>query len=143
MKKDRILNVLLSIFSCIAAVAYPCLFIYFRNASEADFADILLVMALLFAVACTLLALLTLVYKRITKAATVTTSVMIVFMNFAIIENAINLVFPRLYYWHVAYILLVLLVIWGVVVKRYVKEEVAGDINETRFVKGIFCKSYM
>ncbi len=96
--------------SVIAVVLYPCLFMYFQNAGEASFVDILGVSAAMLAAALALCVVInTLFMKDLPKTTIAVNAGMLLFMNFAYIESALAFVFPNLYYWHV---LIILTFIW-------------------------------
>lgn len=125
MKRINVKSVAIAVLSCLAVVAYPCLFIYFNNVGEANLIDILPIWGILSGGALMLLIILGLIFNDSVRAAAVAIVVELFFMNFSILEKAICGIFPQLYYWHVAYILLVLSVIWSVIVKKKIGHQTA------------------
>lgn len=137
MKKMTVQNAIISALACLVVVAFPCLFIYFNNAGEANLTDVLPVWGVLSGAVLAVFAALAVAYRDCAKAALVTVVVAVFFMNFAIIENVLCQILPRLYYWHVAYILLIIIVGFAVIVKRHVKRETAMLVNRVLLLVGI------
>ena len=137
MKKMTVKNAIISTLVCLVVVAFPCLFIYFNNAGEANLADILPIWAMLSGAILAVFVVLMTVYRDAAKTALVTAVFAAVFMNFAIIESVLCRIFPCLYYWHVAYILLIIIVGFAVIVKTHVKCETAMLVNRVLLLVGI------
>lgn len=125
-KKDK----LLSCISILGVVAYPCLFMFFFNADEANIIEVFSIMFLFLVggyAVCALLRLL--VFKSINKACLLTNIIAIIVLNFAGGEYVLQKVFGSVYYWHVVYICVVLFCVLAVVIRTKFTEETALMIN--------------
>jgi len=119
---------LLSFLSIAAVTLYPSLYIYFTNAGEASFTDILSVSGILLLASFAISAILYAFIRDIPKSALITNIVMLFFLNFSFIEKGINLVLTA-YYWHIAFLGAVILVCLGVFIYKKKCTEVAKKIN--------------
>ena len=114
-----------AIAAIIVVSLYPCLFLFFQNAGEANLADVIPSALRFIGVFTALGAVLFFAYRDVSKAAVETVAVELAFLNFALIEKLMNRVFPALFYWHILFILLILLVIIGIVIRVALKPETA------------------
>lgn len=111
-------NYIISITAYTMTTLYPCLFIYFNNAGEASFKDIIGISLAFLLMASVIYLIGGIIFKSVNKAAITTTLVMLFFMNFALIETGITKIFPMLYYWHIILILFFLLLHIGYLIYR-------------------------
>lgn len=122
-----------SIFSTLSLIAValePCLFMYFHNAGEANFIDIVPVSGYFLLGVFTLTTLLYFPFKKNTvKAVFIANVAMLFFLNYAAIEKVVDKVFPSLYYWHIVYIAVIGLVILTVITHRHVASSFIMKIN--------------
>ena len=96
-----ILGWLSSILSVITVSAFPVLFLYFQNADEAAFSEVVLPLIVFIATGFVFFVLFLLITKNIFKAAIIANMFMLVFMNYALLERVVQAIFLTLSYWHV------------------------------------------
>ena len=115
-REFKLSNVLLGLLGTVAAAAFPALFLYFQNASEAHFGDITVTLAMFVAVGVGLFFIMLMITGKPAKSGLSAIIFLIVFLNYALIERLIRKAFPALRYWHIAPALLVLLLhaVWAI-----------------------------
>lgn len=110
-----------SILSLIAVTLEPCLFMYFHNAGEANFIDIVPVSGYFLLGIFTLAVLLYFSFKKnVVKAVFIANMTMLFFLNYAAIEKIVDKMFPSLYYWHIVYIAIVAIAFLAIVTYKYI-----------------------
>lgn len=105
---------------------FPAVFLYGNNANEADIQDVLEPMLLFAAGALVFFGVNALISRSPNKSAVVTVLFMLVFENFAGLENLLLAVFPGLYYWHTIAIFLFVLVHLAFLVYRFLPKDMEG-----------------
>ena len=111
----RLLFVLIGIS---AVAVFPVLFMYFRNASEAVFGEVLPVMVC-FALAGYILFCVTFAALRDSaKAGLITCLFLAVFLNYAFVESIIQSVLPAIRYWHIVPLLVFIIILLAVILKK-------------------------
>lgn len=104
--KIKFKDIALILTAIIATVLYPILFLYFNNVGELSFSNVFapIIFSLLGAV---LVFSLDLLLTKSTWFACIDTVILILlFFNYAIIEQAVQFAFPSLRYWHIVPILI-------------------------------------
>ena len=109
-------NWLSSILSVITVSAFPVLFLYFQNADEAAFSEVVLPLIVFIATGFVFFVLFLLITKNIFKAAIIANMFMLVFMNYALAST--SYIF-KLRYWHVPYIFFILAHLAWFITKRF------------------------
>lgn len=98
-----------ALLSVVAVASYPAIFLYFQNADEARFSEAVSPLFIFIAVGVILFTTVFFFIKCVSKAAIITNSFMLVLLNYSLLENGINKIFPDLRYWHVLPIFLFIL----------------------------------
>lgn len=118
-----------NIFGCISVILlcfFPCLLIYFKNAGEAKFIDIIPTILLYVFVAVVLSLLFFLVFKKVSKALTMTNAALIFLCNFELFVIAIRKCAYK--YYVVSVVGIVLLIGIGYLLWR-LNEDFVRDLN--------------
>lgn len=123
----KLSSVLLGLLGSVAVAVFPALFMYFQNAGEAHFGDIVPVMLIFSVIGAALYGLTLLITRKPAKAGLITALFLMVFLNYTLIEYIIQKVFPELRYWHIAPILLVLLLHAAWAICKWMPDDI-GDI---------------
>lgn len=109
IKNEAQLNFLkrfiLPIMSTIAISVFPPLFLYFQNANEANFADVIFPILLFVGTGIIIFSIFLIIYKNNYKAAVISSIFNFIFLNYSLIESIITRIFPMLRYWHIVLIL--------------------------------------
>lgn len=134
--KKRIIPAIVSFLGTIAAAAFSPLFIYFQNAGEAHFQEIVPTMLTFMAIGAVLFVLFFLWTKNLAKAGLIATVFLLVLLNYAYVERGIQAIFHSLRYWHILPILLVLLLHIGWLVRKKLPDDLCVVIVSV--TSGIF-----
>ena len=96
---------IIALISIFAVISYPVLFLYFQNAEEVRFIEV--ISPLFVFMACGLIVFIISVFiaKSVSLAALITNFCMLIVLNYAFIEKIVYKIFPMFYYWHVYAIL--------------------------------------
>lgn len=126
-KKQNGLRVL-CILSIALVASYPVMFMYFNNITQLRFIEIFKPIIFLLCIA-TFVCGSTFVYTRnIGKSAVITALIMLIFNNYGYLEKGIQLLAPRVKYWHIVPVLLFCIVWLAIIIKRNYQNEVIIDI---------------
>lgn len=117
---------ILSILSVLAVASYPVFFLYFQNADEASFSEVIVPLLIFIAAGMILFATALLFVKSASKAAIITNIFMLVLLNYLFLENGINKIFPDLRYWHVLPIFLFILFHIAWFINKKLNKEIAN-----------------
>ena len=131
-KKERIrkaIQVILSFIGVLACAAFSPLFMYFQNAGEAHFIDVAPTMLMFMAVGLVLYAITLLITRNPSKAGIISIAFLVVFLNYAHIESAIQSLLPSLRYWHILPITVVLLIHLGWIIHKFIPVEITEIIT--------------
>lgn len=112
--KTLISSMLLIVLEC----AYPVLFIYFQNIDEVNVGDIIVPLITYYLIAFIFFAATFLVFWNIEKTAVITFIMMLFFMNFALIQNLVVILFPFCTYMGLGIAIVILLLVIGVLLKK-------------------------
>ena len=125
----KIKDVFISILSVISVAIYPGLFLLFNNIEEAYLVDILPISGLFILISICVLLITFLLIKEINKASILTSLILILMLNFALIEKVIIKVLPMLYYWHILFIILTIIIGVAHLFKTKFSSEIAKNIR--------------
>jgi Na+-transporting NADH:ubiquinone oxidoreductase subunit NqrC len=107
-KNGVVIETLLSILTAMLIAVFPALFLYFNNASEADFSEALPLLLAFSAVGLVILGVAWLITRVWIKAALISVVFSVILLNFVLLEKLLTWFIRSLKYWHVVPILLVL-----------------------------------
>lgn len=136
-KKSRLAGIGAALAGEAAVSAFPALFLYFRNADEADFSEALPATLVFILAGLVLFGIVLLLVRKPAKAGLVTCLFMLVFSNYALIESAVRGTFPALRYWHIVPVLLVILLQASHVFCRKLPDEISGILMTV--IACVFC----
>lgn len=125
---------IIALISIFAVISYPVLFLYFQNAEEVRFIEV--ISPLFVFMACGLIVFIISVFiaKSVSLAALITNFCMLIVLNYAFIEKIVYKIFPMFYYWHVYAIL----VFGFIILARLLYKKISADIaNSVVLVIGI------
>lgn len=123
-------NVIVSFLSVLSVSLFPCFFLFFHNTGTAVFKDFLGISSIIASGCIVIIALSFLLLRDIGKAALITNIIMAVLLYFAYIENAVLMILPMVYYWHVALICIFLVVQSGIFIHKKVPSNIAYQLNK-------------
>lgn len=118
------------LFSLAVTVVYPCLYLYFKNINLVQFGDVVFTTLLFLLNGIVLFGLIYLFLKDKSKSFLIANLSMLVILTFHILENLISKFFPLIYYWHIVFVWLSLIVILGILIKRKTSTIAAVKINQ-------------
>lgn len=124
----KLLQAVPSFLGTMAAAAFSPLFLFFKNAGEAHFRDVAPTMLMFMAAGAVLYALTLLLTRNPSRAGIISVAFLVVFLNYANIEAAIQALLPSLRYWHIMPLLLVVLLHLGWLVWKKLPLELATII---------------
>lgn len=134
----KILNDLILPLLCILAVSsFPALFMYFQNADESYFSEIIKPLIIFVSLGMILFLIFLLISKNTYKAAAITSLFMIVIQNYALLEKVVRFVIPSLRYWHIVLILIFIFahIVWFVC--RKIPIDIINTV--TKVICMVFC----
>lgn len=108
---------------------FPSLFLYFRNIEEAIFIDIVSITSIFVLIGFFLFLVVEAIIKEVNKSAIITSLILLLMLNFALIEKALIKIFPMLYYWHVLMLILTIIVLASLIIKKKFSVELAENIR--------------
>ena len=120
---------ILAMFSVLVVATYPVFFLYFQNADEAAFSEVVLPLIVFIATGFVFFVLFLLITKNIFKAAIIANMFMLVFMNYALLESGVQAIFSNLRYWHVLPIFLFILAHLAWFITKKVSKEHAETVT--------------
>lgn len=117
-----------ALIATVLVAVFPPFFLYFQNAGEAHFREVLFVMIAFLAVGLVLYGLCFLATHSAAKAGIIASLFLLIFLNYAPIEGIIQKAIPSLRYWHIAPIFLALMLHAAWLIKRKLPKELAEII---------------
>lgn len=114
----KVINFAFSILAVLLTCLYPCAFLYLQNVDEAGPVGMVVPFVIYTMVAFVIFCVMIMVYWKMDKAAIATCVFMILFMNFVLMQNLINLVLPFVTYLHFTIVLLIAWIAFLVFVKK-------------------------
>ena len=120
---------IVSFLSVLSVSLFPILFLFFRNIEEAKLVDIIQISVIFILIGIVLFLVVELLIKDVNKSAIITSLILLLMFNFALIEKVIIKIFPMLYYWHVLLILLTIIVLASIFIKNKFSKELAENIR--------------
>lgn len=127
-KKMDLKQWMFGIFGICLVAGFPGIFLYSRNASEANFSEVLPVLLLLCGCGAVVFLCSVVVVRSVGKGFICAALITAVITNFALLEKALKLFFPNLKYWHTAPILMMLALHLAWLLCKLVKEDTATMI---------------
>lgn len=120
----------LPIVMLLALAAYPALFLVFQNADTATLSEAALPLLLSTGAALVLFFVLLAVMGHPAKSALGAALVMLLLLNYALLEKGVRMLLPTAYYWHILPTFLVLAVCALAVIKQKLPVSVADMVNK-------------
>lgn len=106
---------------------FPVLFLFLRNSGEVYLIELITPLAVYGASGLGIFVFLSLILNSQTTGALCAFPAILLFQNYATIEKLITKIFPALKWWHILPLLIYILFYIVKLIKRYVKDEFAGD----------------
>jgi hypothetical protein len=118
---------ILPILSVLAVSAFPAMFMYFQNADEAEFAEVVVPLIIFIATGAVFFVLFLIISKNTSKSAVIASMFVFVLLNYSLLERGIQKIFPGLNYWHVIMLSLFILghIAW------FVCKKASGELVHT------------
>lgn len=110
-----------------ALSAFPVVFMYFNNASEADFSDVVQPLAVFCTIGAAVFLAAYLLTRSPGKSSLIAGTFMLAFCNFSLLEAGLKTLFPNLFYWHTLPIVLVIWLEVSILIWAFLSDE-AGDL---------------
>ncbi len=134
----KTLNNLILPLLCVSAVSsFPALFMYFQNADESYFSEILKPLFIFISLGIISFLIFEMIAKNTFKASAITSLFMIVILNYALLEKVVRFIIPSLRYWHIILIFLFIFthIVW------FVCKKIPIDIinTVTKVICMVFC----
>ena len=142
----KVMQIVLSFLGTMAAAAFSPLFMFFQNAGEAHFSDVAPTMLMFMATGIVLYAIALLITRNPSKTGIISVVFLLVFLNYAHIESAIQLLLPSLRYWHIlpVTIFLLLHIGWFIQKKLSVEfSEIIANVISAVLVVMIFLNGFL
>lgn len=111
------------ILSIVAICAFPPMFLYFQNADEASFSEILIPMLSFILVGMIHFIVFLFITKSATKSSVISSLFMLFYLNYVLIERVVQKVFPNLRYWHIVLIGIFALANLAWLISKKIKKE--------------------
>ena len=118
-------------FLCVITVsAFPALFMYFQNADEAKFIEVLSPLLLFIFIGVILFIAFLFISKSTFKSAIIATIFMLILLNYSLLEQVVQKILPNLRYWHILPILLFVVahITWAIC--KNMQNELANTITQ-------------
>lgn len=122
----KIKKFIVSYLTVLSVSVFPSLFLYFRNIEEANLIDIVPISGIFILTGFVIYLTVTAFVKEAAKSAIITILILLLMLNFALIEKVIIKIFPMLYYWHILLLLLTIIVIASL----FIKNKFSIDLSE-------------
>ena len=119
----------ISILPVIFICAYPPLFLYFQNADEAKFSNILMPMVSFILAGIVLFVIFSIIAKSDVKSSVISSLFILFFLNHKLVEKLAQKVFPNLRYWHIMLIGVFVLVNLSWFIIKKVKDQYIKTIS--------------
>lgn len=85
----------------ISLAAYTVLFLYFQNIEEVNFKEVSGILVVFIVIGAVVYGMTFLIFKRLNLGAVVSCILIVFLYNYMMIQSGIQLIFPRLKYWHI------------------------------------------
>ena len=130
-KSESVLKRWILPFLCVVAVsAFPALFMYFQNADEAKFLEVLSPLLLFIFIGVILYIAFLFISKSTFKSAIISTIFMLILLNYSLLEKVMQKVLPNLRYWHILPILLFIVAHVAWVICKNMQNELSNIITQ-------------
>ncbi|MDN0033668.1 hypothetical protein QVN85_12230 [Oscillibacter valericigenes] len=106
--KINLKEILLSLLATIAVAAYPSLFMYFSNSKEGHLTEIAQPLIWSMATAAVLFFGAMLIVHSMYKASIIISLFLLVLLNYTPLESGVQAILPRLKYWHILPVFIVI-----------------------------------
>lgn len=110
--------------------SFPAIFLYCQNADEAGFSEIVPVILLFSGIDAALFLIFSISTKSIEKSSIITSFFMLIITNFSFVENIIRNMFPKLKYWHIIPIVIILGLNTACFFSKYLTKNIANDFSK-------------
>ena len=123
-KKTSLGKTAICFFGLLTIAAFPVLFVYFRNAGEVHFSEVIPILLIFLISGVGLFCISIIITSNPAKAGLISCAFLTVFSNYTAIERIIQSLFPGLLYWHIAPVLLVFLLHLSWIICRYIPDNI-------------------
>lgn len=128
-KIKKFSETIIAILSFVAVSIFPVLFLYFQNADEASFSEVIDPLVTFSGIGIIFFLFFLIISKSLSKAAIIADLFLLVSLNYALLEKGIQVIFPGLRYWHVILLGLFVLTHMAWFICRMVPDELAQTIS--------------
>lgn len=118
-----------SVLSILTTTCYPALFVFLLNADQTNLESVLPAVGIFAGEALAIWAVLVICKMPVAKAAVVSNIAALCMQNYSFLEKAIRVVLPNAYYWHIVYVLIMLVTILGIVVAKKITVQTAALVD--------------
>lgn len=131
------LQTVLSLIGVISVSIFPCLFLFFHNAEEMKFAEILLPMGIFILLGAVIYGITALITRDAAKSGIIAMVLVLLLTNYRLMEKGIRFIFPNLRYWHILPALLLIFGLLLYLVTRKLSGELLGTVTSVLSI--VFC----
>lgn len=121
-EKEMIKKIILSLCAVLFTSSYPVLFIFLRNIDEVHLRDIELPLVTYIMIAVAFFAISMLFFFDVEKASIYSSALMIIFMNFVLIQNIIVMIIPICSFALLGGVMFIILFLFGFFLKKQKQE---------------------
>lgn len=136
--KIGIKKIFFSLLGLLLFVIYPCLFMYFQNAGEASFKEVIGIIICFSLSALLLCGVLNIICHNLVKAVLISEMFFLFFLNFSFFERTFLKIGDGLCYWHIVLILLFFWIVAGILIKALLTDELTKIICNVIFLVFLF-----
>ena len=124
VKKKKLAQLVFALIGTVLVAAFPALFLFFKNADQAHFIEIIPVMFAFIGSGLCGFFITMLIVKKAAQAGLITCAFLVVFLNYTAIEDIIQRILPSLRFWHIIPILVVILIHIAWVLCKYAPNDI-------------------
>lgn len=136
MKKRKLISGISAVLSVLTVSLFPIVFLYAQNADEATVSECLLPAGIFCGIGLVLLLIFSFLLRSVSHAGLITDVVMLVMLNFSLLEKAVSFICKELRYWHCLALVVLLIIHLAVLVKKKVSED--GSKTAVQIIGGVF-----
>lgn len=126
---QKIKRFILPMLAVAATAAYPAIFLYCRNADEANFSEILPALLICLGAGFVLFAICFAFTRSAEKASISASLLLLVLLNFSFLEKGLKAILPTLKYWHTLPIILAVALHIIYFLCRFLGKDAAKDVS--------------
>ena len=127
--KQKLTKWMIPLLSVIFVAIFPAIFLYGNNSDQVNLQDVMQPMFIFLAIALAFFVFFFLIIRNSYKAAIIAIVFMLVFENFAALENLLLVIFPDLRYWHTIAIWLFIILHLAYFIYRFLPSEIEKSIT--------------